>query len=227
MMAVAIKLTDEHGQTYGWMQWGEGVEHTVEHWTGELCSAGVIHCYEGQTEQDALALALLLNSIHPNFTSPRAFRCEVSGRSVNDGMQSGWETVRTVREIPVPSVEAEQYIEAAITVVLEVCDDEQWRRWAECWLSGTDRSAEAAHVVAAAAWTANVGGANVTVKARQVTWAMYQACEAAAWETTRDAAADAAVAMEWAVKANPDLDIGAIVAPILLPGYEEADDDQE
>jgi hypothetical protein len=217
---VAIKLTNAKAQTHGGMQWGEGVTHTVSRWTGELCFAGVLHCYVGATEQEALALALMMNPAHANFLSPRAWLCEVCGRSVNDGTKSGWETVRTVREIPVPSVTAGQYAEAAITVVLSICDDATWCRWAERWLDGADRWAgpgEAPDAQAAwAAWAAWAWAGEAAAADAQ-----------AAWEWAGEAAACAAWAAEAVNRAKPDLDIAAIVAPILLPDYEEADDEEK
>ena len=37
-MTTLYKLTDEHGQTYGGTQWGEGVSHKAKPGDGPLCS---------------------------------------------------------------------------------------------------------------------------------------------------------------------------------------------
>ena len=175
---ITVKLTDKNGRTHGKTQWGPNVTHEVAKWTGELCSAGVIHYYEGATEQEALALALMMNPIHGAFVAPRAWESVVKGRTCTDGTKSGGERVTTLREIVVPDVSVEQFVEAAIRVVLRVYDEPSFVSWAEKWLSGEDRS---------------------------------------------DAAASAADAAARAVGAvDTTLNIGAIVAPVLLPDYEEA-----
>jgi len=220
---ITVKLTDEKCQTYGRMQWGPNVTHEVAEWTSELCSAGVIHYYEGETEQQALALAILMNPIHGGFSPARAWECEVGGPFVTDRTKSGCASLTTIREIAVPEVTVEQLVEAVLRVVLCVYDEPGWVAWAEKWLSGEDRSADAAAAAWDAAWAAARDAVDAArdaavAAARDAADAARDAARAAAWAAARDAAWAAA----WAVNAHPDLNIGAITAPILLPDYEKA-----
>ena len=150
-----VKLTNAQGQTgapYGTpLQWGLGVTHTVP-WGGVLCKSGVLHCYEAATVRDALALAILRDPEDGRFGSTaRAWVCEGSGRHVRNGIKSGYETLTTVREIPLPQVTTEQRVECAIRLAWEVCDEPGWRAWAQAWLDGSDRTDAAAWAAADAA----------------------------------------------------------------------------
>jgi hypothetical protein len=169
-----IKLTDAEGYTGRKcippkpLQWGPGVTHAVEY-TGALCTAGVLHCYEatGATEHDALrnALALALlrdpNDAHLGETA-RAWVCDGAGEHVSNGLKSGYETLTTVREIPLPDITTEQRVECAIRIAMEVWDDPAWRAWAAAWLDGSDRTAasarDAAWAARDAAWAAEAAG---------------------------------------------------------------------
>ena len=145
-------------------QWGEGVEHTVEPWRGELCAAGVLHCYD-----DPL-VAVLMDPAHGRYSrdNGRLWLCEWSGRTVVAPDKRGVETLRTIRAVDPPAITTEQCVEIAIRaslVVLPVA-----RRWAEGagrgdvithldevelwavrWLDGTDRSDASAAAAARAA----------------------------------------------------------------------------
>ncbi|MGA7524525.1 MAG: hypothetical protein WBW84_18890, partial [Acidobacteriaceae bacterium] len=145
----AYKLTDENGQTMGHTQWAPGVTHTAPG-TGDLCSSGWIHTYSHPL------LAVLLNPVHADFIRPKLWECEVSGASKDDcGLKQGWESVTTVREIPLPVVSVEQRVRFAILCAKEVYQEPEFILWADRWLTGEDRSPWAAWAAAASsAWAA-------------------------------------------------------------------------
>ena len=88
-----------------------------------------------------------------------------------------------------------QQVRYAILCAWEVCDDAHWRKWAQDWLNGGDRSARAAKAV----WAAM--GADA---ARAAEWAAEAAVMGAEW----------ARAAEWAGKyareADPSIDLHAL-----------------
>src|SRR3990167_8324557 len=64
-----VKLTDEHGQTFGGMQWGPGVTHgPTMGGNRPLCTIAWLHLYEG------LGLAILHNPLGAAFSAPRFWR---------------------------------------------------------------------------------------------------------------------------------------------------------
>ena len=133
------KLADENGRTHGGTQWGPGVTHEAPG-NGELCTAGWIHCYS-----DPL-LAVLLDHIGADFgPTRRLWEAKAEGRTLDDhGLKFGVQRLTTVREISVPVVSQTQTVAFGIICAREVYPDATWRVWADAWLSGTDRTAEAA-----------------------------------------------------------------------------------
>ena len=150
----------------------------------ELCSNG-FHCYQHPL------LAVLHNPIHSNYCEGmRLWKCEVSGRSETEGqMKECWRKMRLVEEIPVPVITANQRIIYAILCAKQVCNNTNWNVWADNWLSGKDRSAEAAKAAKAAS------------AAEAVVWAVEWAADAAMATEAAMAtgAAKAAWAVAWAV----------------------------
>ena len=131
--------------THNFIQWGPGVSRTVPNWTGEIGSAGVIHCHEGKTLRDALALALLCDPADAQLsysTRPRAWVCEGSGRHVTDGLKAGYETLTTVRAIALPRVTTEDAVTIGLRLWSEWADEDDVhiRQWVAAWLDGEDRS---------------------------------------------------------------------------------------
>ena len=156
------KLTDQNMQTYNGCKWVLGEEKTTSG-EGELCGPGWLHCYS-----DPL-LAVLLNPIHADYENPRLFRAHVGGTSKPDhGLKSGYTKMTLIEEIPVPAISTAQRVRFAILCAMKVYQDPGFVQWGENWLSGKDRSAEAA--AAWAAWAAEAAAA----------WAAWEA-EAAAW----------------------------------------------
>jgi hypothetical protein len=109
-----------------------------------------------------------------------------------DGLKC-WTTepLTIVAEKPLPEITTAQRAHWAILVSLEVPQPEGYRAWAEGWLSGADRSAEAAMAARAAAaeaaWAAAWAEAAWAEAARAEAWAE------ASWAAARAAAAWAEV----------------------------------
>jgi len=170
-MTYKYKLTDQDMKTHNGFQWklNKWVKTSGE---GYLCHDGWLHCYD-----DPL-LAVLHNPIHADIENPRLFRCEVKGKTKRKGqMKCGWSEMRLVEELEVPKITTEKRVKYAIYCALEVYKDEEFRVWAENWLSGKDRSKEAARAAAKAtevAWT--------------VAWAATEVAWTAAWAVARAAA---------------------------------------
>ena len=146
------KLTDENDETYGHTKWGENVSHTATG-TGGMCSSGVIHAYT-----DPLTAAFF-NPIHGCFKSPRLWEAESEDEPTSDGTKVGVKTLTTLRVIDLPEISTIQLVEIAIRCALAVCQDPDFEAWANAWLSGKDRTAEAAAWAAEAAEAAEAAAA--------------------------------------------------------------------
>ncbi len=144
------KLTDKDAQTRNNCQWGENVTHTAPG-TGPLCTSGWLHAYT-----DPL-LAVLLNPIHGTFdpATMRLWEADGDVGATDHGLKVGCTRLTTVREIPVPQVTTEQRVRFAILCSLAV--NTRWKgratykRWAQAWLDGSDRTCAAAAAADAAA----------------------------------------------------------------------------
>jgi hypothetical protein len=223
------KLTDEHNETYGHTKWGENVSHTATG-TGGLCSSGVIHAYT-----DPL-LAAFFNPIHGDFKSPRLWEAESGDELVSDGTKVGVKTLTTVRVVDLPEISTTQRVEIAIRCALIVYHNPDFETWANNWLSGKDRTEEAAAaamavaamaVAAAAEWTAVAAWAAMAARAARAAEAARAAAKAAAAEWTTEAAKAAeaaraaAAAAEWtteaaeAAEAQKDFDVLSIIKKVV------------
>jgi hypothetical protein len=143
------KLTDSNNQTHGATQWGEGIEHTASG-KGQMCGPGWLHAY-----RDPL-LAVLMNSAHADFTNPVLWIAD-GDVGVDDGLKVGCTRLKTLSVIELPIITTEQRVTFAILCALEVCREPSFVKWANAWIDGTDRSAEAAkaaEAAAKAAWAA-------------------------------------------------------------------------
>jgi hypothetical protein len=169
---------------------GEWVEANNDGLKG-LCSDGYVHWYA-----DSL-LAVLLNPIHADIDNPRLWEIETAGYELTDGqLKGGSQSVRLLREIPLPAVTVEQRIRFAILCGQEVYADAAWNLWADNWLSGKDRTATAATAAFAAANAAarddaRDAAAAAADAAYAAAYAAYAAADAA-FALTADAAAAAA-----------------------------------
>ncbi len=161
---IRYKLTDANMRSNnGKCQWKLGERKTVRG-NLELCVKG-FHYYQHPL------LAVLHNPIHGDYDpqTMRLFKCEVSGKHLDEGQMKGCcSSMTLIEEIPVPLITLEQKIKYGIYVSLEVYHDPKFIQWAENWLSGKNRSAEAAWSAARAA-----AGARAVVRAavKAVEWA--------------------------------------------------------
>ena len=218
------KLTDRNNQTKNGTRWGEGVTHQTTGIPAELCSVGWLHAYEHPL------LAVLFNPIHADFENPRLWEADGEGELLREGqLKCGVTKLTTTREIPLPEVTTEQRVRFAILCAKTVCKDEQWNKWADKWMSGEDRSEEAAWAAwgassaraerAARAWAAREAAARAAAAAEaaaEAAWAAACAEETAraaraAWaaRAAREAAARAAWGA-WAARVNSTLDLLSI-----------------
>ena len=111
----------------------------------EFCTSDLIHCH------DDLILALMLNPIHGNFKNPRAWEFKGKVRASDYGLKLGVKRGTTIREVPVPEITTVQRAAFGILCSLEVPQSKAYKKWAQDWLSGKDRSAAAAYAAADAA----------------------------------------------------------------------------
>ena len=190
------KLTSQDMMTLNETLWGPGVTHTASG-MGELCSAGWLHAYSSPL------LALFLNPIHANIKNPRMWEAEGSGNMKDDrGLKMGFSSLTTIREIPILEPTVTQQIAFGILCALKVYHDPAFVKWAESWLSGEDRSANAADaaratVAADAAYAPARAATNAAYAAAAYAAAAYAAAAyapARAATNAVDAAVDAAYA---------------------------------
>jgi len=146
---ICYKLTDAEGRTNGAgkapkpMQWAVGVTNRAAGEGTTLCTSGVLHVYRTPEQAAFMAPAHV-----PGYS--RLYEVEVPEIPVDDGTKCGVKEATVLREIPLPELTTEQRVEIAIRVSLWMHDDPEYRRWAEEWLDGRDRSAEAALAALAA-----------------------------------------------------------------------------
>ena len=144
-MTICYKLTDKSQNTHSDTHWTPGEWREVEY-TGVLCSGGVLHCYD--SPEDAVFFDLIHARLLPDGL---LWEAEYEGPSTSDGTKRGVGRMRVLRQIDPQEMTTEQRVERAIRAAKTVCEDPDWNRWADGWLSGEDRSAEAARAWAARA----------------------------------------------------------------------------
>jgi hypothetical protein len=183
------KLTNSQDKTKGGTQWGEGVRHEATGTCSDLCSDGWIHWYH-----DPL-LAVLHDPIHGEFgAEAHLWEAKTDGGIREEGrMKGGSKGLTTLRRIDLPTVTTEQRVRYAILCARQVRQDAAWNAWADRWLSGEDRTAEAARAARAA-----------VAEAARV-WAAGAAADAAVAEAARVWAAEAVAEAARAAGANIDL----------------------
>ena len=173
------KLTDKNGKTQSGQvcetQWGEGVTHTATGQELELCTDGVIHYY------DDPYLAILMNPVHGNYDEEtmQLWEVETEGKTITDGRKSGAKTVTTMRRIAKPTLSTRQRMEIAIRCALEVYHEKAFREWATRWLSGADRSEEAALATANDTQSASYAAQSAWYAAQSVSYIAQSASDIA------------------------------------------------
>jgi len=199
------KLTDQSNRTTNDTLWGEDVTHEAKGAGNKLCTSDVIHVYDHPLK------AVMFNPIHAIITDPVLWSCKVRKVVANDGLKVGVKQCTTVKRLPMPEITTNQRIRFAILCALEVGTDNVFATWAENWLSGKDRSEEAAWEASweasweaawAAAWAARVAGAAWEWEASwEAAWAAEAAralAEEAAWSA--EEAIDFLALMKKAIK---------------------------
>jgi hypothetical protein len=142
MKKITIKKTNPDKTTFGGFKWKVGKWYKTSG-EGDLCWEGWLHFYHSPD------LAVLLNPIHADFKDPVLWEAECRGKSLDDrGLKIGWTEARIVKKIKLPEWTTTKKVAFGILCAKEVFFDKSWVAWADSWLSGKDRSAEAA----AAAW---------------------------------------------------------------------------
>jgi len=167
------KLTDAAGKTRAdydnECQWGENITHEAEGKGIRLCSPDFIHAYRDPYQ------AILLNPINGNYDENTMLMWEGEGEEIvyQEG-KSGFKRFTTEHQIPIPDLPLELRVEIAIHLALQVYEAKDFRRWAEDWLDGKDRTVITTEIAAEAAgcaawWAAEAAG-----------WAV-EAAEEAGW----------------------------------------------
>ena len=154
---IKYKLVSQDYKTYGNTDWTTNEWKSAEGNRG-LCTSGCFHAYESPE------LALFMNPIHADIENPRMLEVEVKDFVANDGTKIGYRKMRRIREITFVVPTVEQRVKFAIYAAKEVYKDSNFVIWANNWISGKDRSTEAARAAEAAA-----------------SWAARDAARAAAW----------------------------------------------
>ena len=174
------KLVDKKWETRDNTKWSIGQTNRVTGEGKELCSPDLLHCYKSPVQ------AVLFNPIHANIPDPILLEIECSEILADDGLKYGCKEQTPLKEISLPDINLEQRVTFAIYCALEVCSEETFVIWANNWLSGKDRSCEAAEAAEAAAARASYWSAAAAARAARA------AAEAAARAAAEAAAAEAA-----------------------------------
>ena len=194
-MNTIYKLTSPTMTTRNNTQWVLGEWHETSG-EGGICGNGWLHTFT-----DPL-LAVFLAPIYFDEPGMRLFRGEGEGAYIDDdGLKVGYSRIRIVEEIPLPTVDPAQRIAFGILCAKTVCTDTKWNKWADAWLSGSDRSTAAAN----AAWAAYSTWTAYAAYAAYAAWAAAWAARAAAYSAAYSA--EAAEAAAWA---KVELDLIAI-----------------
>jgi hypothetical protein len=181
------KLTDQNMQTYNGYQWELGVKRTATGSGTHPCSNGVLHAYTDPR------LAVIFNRIHANIANPKLFIIETDDYIGSDGKKCWSKSQTLISNIPLPIITSEQLCEFAIRCAILVYKNPTYILWANQWLSGINRSADAADAAHAAA-TAHAAHAAAYASAHA------DAAHASAYAVVA-ATADAAHAAAYAVDA--------------------------
>jgi len=176
---IGYKLTNAINQT-GFVgnhiiTWGKNVTHETDG-SGDLCSKGWIHYYD-----DPL-LAVIFNSIHANFDPANMWTCEILGEvKENRGVKFGTTKLMTIKRITIPEISLVQKVCFGILCSKNIYKNKYWNQWADNYLSGKDRTPNAAYAAAYA-----------TDAAYAAAYAAYAAAYAAYAATDAAYATDAA-----------------------------------
>jgi hypothetical protein len=194
------KLTDQNNRTTNNTIWGENVTHKAAHRGKKLCTNQVIHVYAHPL------LAVFMNPAHANIQNPKLWECKTSKPVANDGTKIGVKSCTTLKEIPPPEVSTIQRIAFGILCAKKVWDNKAWNHWADKWLSGGDRSKQAAYAAYtaayAAAYAAYTAAYTAYTAASDPAYAAYTAAYTAAYAAAYDTDYAAAYTAASSLKLN-------------------------
>lgn len=147
-MTTLYKLTDQDGYTRrrmsGETKWSPGF--TLEaSGKDELCSSSFVHAYTHPL------LAVLLNPIHARIENPLLWEAEGDIALTDDGLKVGCTRLTTIKQIDLPVISTEQRVRFAVLCAKAVYEGPGWKKWADNWLSGADRTKTTAMAAAHAA----------------------------------------------------------------------------
>ncbi len=180
-METVYKLTDAKMRTRPDQSnetlWGENITHTAPG-TEEMCGPGWIHAYTHPL------LALLLNRAHADFDSNTMLLWECRAIvGIRRADKIGCMSLTTIKQISLPIITISQRQAFAILIAKQIYKEKSFQKWADAWLSGKDRSANAALAAYAADAAANAAAnaANAAAyAAANAAYAAYAAANAAA-----------------------------------------------
>jgi len=168
-------------RTYKGFQWelGKWYETTGE---GRLCSPSWLHFYN-----DPL-LGMFMNPIHAGIKNPRLFRAEVEGKFLdNNGLNYGYSRARLIEELTVPQISPVQRVRFAIFCVKEIYKGKKWNEWANNWLSGKNRTTNAAWSTKCNFYTSRTTSAVSTTESAFYATKIALSAEESAFYITRSA----------------------------------------
>ena len=143
---IVYKLTNAENKTRGGCCWTPGEWKTASG-EGGLCGPGWLHCYESPE------IAVFMNPKHADINNPALWLAEGKGKCKRDGqLKRGYAQMRIVERMELPVITTEQRVEIGIRCAMTVCKDAAWRKWADNWLSGKNRTAARAAEAEARAW---------------------------------------------------------------------------
>jgi len=134
---IYYKLTDRAGNTKHGMHWGVGKTNRAVGKGKALCTDGYLHVYD--TPEQA---AFMRPSHVPTYS--RLFKVKSRNKGITDGTKRGIKSCTVLEEVELPELTVEQQVEIAIRASLLADTEEKYVRWARAWISGKDRSADAA-----------------------------------------------------------------------------------
>ena len=196
-MTKLYKLTTQDNYTrkgeYNQCLWGEGISHSGTG-TGNLCGPGYIHAYTSPL------LAVLLNPIHANLSSPKLWEAEGEVAKTDMGLKVGCVTLKLGIQIPLPTITIRQRVIFAILCARAVgFVNSVWDEWADAYINKTKSKYAAAYATTAAATAATTYATYAAATA--ATYAATAATYAATTYATY-AATNAATAATYAARAT-------------------------
>ena len=150
----AYKLLSQDMKSYDNTEWKlNEIKEKSDKSKIKMCSSDVFHCYAHPI------LAILFNPIHADIENPRLFKIKIDGICNEDATKQASHSQMLYRELPIPEITLNQKIAFGIYCALTTCKEEGFIAWAYNWMSGIDRSVDAAYAAAHDADAANAAAA--------------------------------------------------------------------